>query len=93
MDEALGGRLQGSPPHFHCKGDFRWELKEQGSLDSYLVMPMGSAEVVGGRGWRGRLTTGLTLVTQPRLILLATPSLRIICVPGVIGVPGGGAEV
>ena len=54
---------------------------------------MGSAEVVGGRGWRGRLTTGLTLVTPPRLMLLATPSLRIICVPGVIGVPGGGADV
>ena len=59
----------------------------------YLVMPMGSAEVVGGKGCRGRLTTGLTRVTPPRLMLLATPSLRMICVPGVMGVPGGGADV
>ena len=59
----------------------------------YLVMPIGSTEVVGGRGWRGRLTTGLTLVTPPMLMLLATPSLRMIWVPGVIGVPGGGADV
>ena len=64
-------------------------------------MPMGSAEVVGGKGWRGRLTTGLTRVTPPRLMLLppprlmllATPSLRMIWVPGVMGVPGGGADV
>jgi hypothetical protein len=58
-----------------------------------LVMPIGSTEVVGGSGWRGRLTTGLTLVTPPMLMLLATPSLRMIWVPGVIGVPGGGADV
>ena len=92
-DGALGGQLQGSPPRFHCKGKFRWEPKKRRVLTQYLVMPMGSAEVVGGRGWRGRLTTGLTLVTPPRLMLLATPSLRMICVPGVIGVPGGGADV
>ena len=67
--------------------------KKRKVLTHYLVMPMGSAEVVGGRGWRGRLTTGLTLVTPPRLMLLATPSLRMIWVPGVIGVPGGGADV
>ena len=54
---------------------------------------MCSAEEVGGKGWRGRLTTGLTRVTPPRLMLLATPSLRMIWVPGVMGVPGGGADV
>ena len=66
---------------------------EKKVLAPYLVIPIGSVEVVGGRGWRGRLTTGLTLVTPPRLMLLATPSLRMICVPGVMGVPGGGADV
>jgi len=58
-----------------------------------LVVVCDLEAVVGGRGWRGRETTGLTLVTPAMLRLLAMPSLRIIWVPGVMGVPGGGAEV
>ena len=54
----------------------------------------------GGSGWRGRETMGLIVTpletrdTFPfPIMLLATPSLRIIWVPGCMGVLGGGAEV
>lgn len=71
------------------KGDGEGEKSEVW----YLVVVCDLEAVVGGRGWRGRETTGLTLVTPAMLRLLAMPSLRMIWVPGVMGVPGGGAEV
>ena len=62
--------------------------------DSYLVMERGSCTLACGSGWRGSDTMGPTLATPgARLMLFATPSERMIWVPGVMGVPGGGAEV
>ena len=60
---------------------------------SYLVIEMVSAWVCG-IGWRGRETMGL--METPLVTLatpLATPSLSMIWVPGVMGVWAGGREL
>ena len=46
-----------------------------------------------GTGWRGSDTMGLMLTRAPPPTPLATPSLRMIWVPGVMGVLAGGREL